>query len=77
MRDLPVERDPATLPTGAAGRNRPKASPRQRVLQPILIGVLVGLLATIGWQVTNGKDTSVPGVPSGAEKVTIGQLLTE
>ena len=63
-------------------RDRPRQqshrSWRQRVLQPILIGLILGMLTVIGWYVVASRTpASVPGVPAGAKQVSIGQLLTD
>ena len=48
---------------------------RHRVLQPALIGMLVGVLTAVGWQFVAAHSSS--GVPADAKAVSIGQLLTD
>jgi cell division protease FtsH len=83
LRNVPFGRDrgqPAgRTPADHEHQRPPSRRPgRQRVLQPALIGLIVGLLTVLGWHyVASRTPATIPGVPASAKQVAIGQLLTE
>ncbi len=74
-RDQPSNRLPVDRERQRSQARRPW---RYRVLQPALIGMVVGVVTALGWQfVASHTAASMPGVPADTQAIPIGQLLTD